>query len=134
MVSAMYRASLPLTHRPERDGTVIDMVHVPAYLAFEFASYAWGIALFESSGGTVTAGNMMVVHVDADFGRELLTGFADVEVVLSKLGRSSLTLDVSIHQNSVQAASMSFTLVRVEDGASQALSDTEIESLESLKP
>lgn len=123
---------MPLTHRPTRDGLIVDAAHVPAYLALELASQAWADALAVTSAGVLDATDVMIVHVTSDFSRELLTGDVDVEVVLTKIGRSSLTARVSIDQDGNHAALATFVLVRVAHGRAVALTDTERESVGPL--
>ncbi len=123
---------MALSHHPARDGTRIEIDHVPAYLALELASHAWAEALAAASNSLVTAAEVMVVHISSDFSRELFVGSADVQVVVTRLGVSSLVVDVSIFQNDVRAAVASFTLVRVVDGSSSPLTDAERASIASL--
>ncbi|MGU3436041.1 hotdog domain-containing protein [Actinomycetes bacterium M1A6_2h] len=121
----MFHRTLPLTHRPERDGSVTDVRHVPATLAIEFASTAWARALYECSEGALSAMDVMVVNISADFSRELLTGTADASVVVTRIGNSSLTLDVLIDQDGERCARVGHTLVRVKSGVSHPLTEAE---------
>nr|WP_256985287.1 hotdog domain-containing protein [Rhodococcus sp. 06-1059B-a] len=114
---------MPLTHRPARDGASVDGAHVPAYLALELASQAWADALSHVSDGRLTALDVMVVNVTADFSRELFTGVAEVDVVATKVGRTSITVRVAIEQGGERAAVSTFVLVHVVDGRAERLSD-----------
>lgn len=128
----MYRSTLPLTHRPMRNGSAVEAAHVPAYLALELASQAWTNAVADSSEGLLTATQLVIVNITSNFSRELLVGTADVEVVLKRVGRSSLTVDVAIDQESERAAVATFTLVHVVGGVAHPLSDEQRGSLASL--
>ena len=129
----MYRATLPLTHRPARDGSAVEAAHVPAYLALELASQAWADALSHASARRFTAMDVMIVNVTSNFSRELLVGIADVEVSVAKVGRSSFSVDVAIDQHGERAALASFTLVRVVDGSASALTDDHRRVLDTLR-
>ncbi|WP_255122665.1 thioesterase family protein [Rhodococcus sp. 14-2470-1b] len=122
-VPAMYRASMQLTHRPARDGSTVDAAHVPAYLALELASQAWADALSHASDGRLTALDVMVVNVTADFSRELFTGGVDVDVTATDVGRTSITVRVAIEQGGERAAVATFVLVHVVDGRAERLTD-----------
>lgn len=91
----MYRCVRELTHRPMRDGPAVSNAHVPAFLALEVAGYAWNDALAEVSGGELTAADVVIVNIDANFSRELLVGEADFYVSLRRIGRTSFTLETS---------------------------------------
>lgn len=132
MWPVMYRSTMPLTHRPARDGSTVDAAHVPAYLALELASEAWGDALADASAGVLTEIDVMIVNVGSDFSRELLVGEAEVEVEVTKIGRSSLTARVAIAQGGHRAAVATFVFVRVTDGRAVALTDDERDSIASL--
>ncbi|GGG02190.1 hypothetical protein GCM10007304_15210 [Rhodococcoides trifolii] len=121
----MFHRTLPLTHRPERDGSVTEARHVPATLAVEFASTAWAQALYECSRGALSAMDVMVVHISADFSRELLTGTADASVVVTRIGTSSVTLDVFVDQGGERCARVRHTLVRVKNGVSHPWGESE---------
>lgn len=123
---------MPLTHRPARDGSIIDAAHVPAYLALEIASQAWADAIAHASAGTLTALDVMIVNITSNFSRELLVGTVDVEVCATRIGTSSLTVDVAIDQGRERAAVATFTLVRVVDGRACPLTEAERESIAFL--
>ncbi|WP_084727303.1 hotdog domain-containing protein [Rhodococcoides yunnanense] len=126
----MYRSTLPLTHRPTREGTIVDDAHVPAYLALELATEAWASALHHASAGAFTAREVVIVNVASDFSRELLVGTVDVEVVVKRVGRSSVVVEVGIEQDGVRAAVASFTLVHVVDGVARPFTHAQRRILE----
>ncbi|MDJ0392878.1 hotdog domain-containing protein [Rhodococcus sp. G-MC3] len=128
----MYRKTMALSHRPARDGTLIEVAHVPAYLALELATEAWAGALLEVSERVITAANVMIVNISSNFSRELLVGSVDVEVAVTRVGTSSLVLEVSIFQADIRSAVAAFTVVRVVDGAACPLTDAQRASIASL--
>ncbi|WP_045842087.1 hypothetical protein [Rhodococcus sp. PML026] len=129
----MYRCVRELTHRPMRDGSAVSNAHVPAFLALEVAGYAWNDALAEVSGGELTAADVVIVNIDANFSRELLVGEADFYVSLRRIGRTSFTLETSIGQGGTIASVATFTVAYIRDGAPAPLSDRFIEFLRVLE-
>jgi acyl-CoA thioesterase FadM len=114
-VARVPRYRLPVTHRPERDGSTIDSRHVPYYLALEVAATGWGMALVEACGELLGPRDLAVVHVECDFRHELFTGEAEVEVELAGLGSSSLRWQVELVQDGRRAGSVVSVVCRVDD-------------------
>lgn len=111
----------PITHRPERDGSVVDSAHVPFYLAMEYSAAAWRSLLAEVCGDLLPARDLGVVDVSATFTRELFVGEARAEVELTRLGTSSLGFRVAIEQNGVTCAVITNVLVRLAPGRRRSL-------------
>ncbi|MFE5786294.1 MULTISPECIES: hypothetical protein [Rhodococcus] len=130
----MYQCTRPLTHRPTRDGLPVDRAHVPAFLAIEVAGYAWDDALREASGGKLSAADVVIVNVDANFSCELLVGDAQFFVSLRRIGRTSFVLETSIAQAGSIAAVATFTVAHIADGAPSPLSSRQVEFLRTLEP
>ena len=130
----MYRSSRPITHRPERDGSAVAYDHVPAYLALEMASEAWSDALTHACGEILQAVDVMIVNITSNFSRELLVGIADFDVTVTKIGRTSLVLEVVIAQRGEQSTHAVFTVARVVEGRSQPLTDEQRAALLALAP
>ena len=87
--------------------------HVPFYCAHEAAGTAWNRALVEACGDLLDpVTQTAVVNVVSNFGRELFTGDADVVVTLDRIGTTSLTFLITIHQDGVQAAELTVVLVQ----------------------
>lgn len=82
-----------LSHRPTREGSTVTEAHVPAYLASELATTAFADALPYVSDGVLEGEDVVIAHLEASFGRELVVG--DVDVVLRKVGRSFLDIEVT---------------------------------------
>lgn len=120
-----------LTHRPFRDGSPVDSDHVSAYLALELATHAFNDALAHATAGQVGEQDVMIAHITSNYSRELLVGEAEVEVTVEKIGRTSISLDVTIEQFGQRAAVTSFVLVRVLDGRACPLTDAERGAIES---
>lgn len=128
----MYQSTRRLTHRPLRDGSAVDRAHVPAFLALEIAGYAWDDALREVSVGEMSAADVVIVNVDANFSRELLVGDAQFFVSLRTIGRTSFVLETSIEQGGGVAAIAAFTVVQIVDGVAAPLSSRRAEFLRRL--
>jgi acyl-CoA thioesterase FadM len=128
------RYVVPVTHRPQRDGTIPASRHVPFYLALETASDAWALALAEHCGSVVTPGELAMVHVDSDFGRELFTGELGIEVAVRRIGRTSITVGVELFQADVPAGTVTFVLAKVDADRvhSVPLTEKQHAALESL--
>lgn len=112
---------MPITHRPERDGSSIESRHVPYYLALEVAAHAWGTALVEACGDLMGPRDLAVVHVECDFRHELFIGEVDLDVTLVKVGSSSLTWHIEMGQDGQRAGSVEAVVCRVDDSRVTAL-------------
>lgn len=112
---------LPITHRPERDGSTSDSRHVPYFLALEVAAQAWGMALVEACGDLLGPRDLAVVHVECDFRHELFIGEVDLEVALVKLGSSSLRWHIELVQEGRRAGTVVSVVCRVDDDRVTAL-------------
>ena len=130
----MPRYLLDVTHRPERDGTILTAAHVPYYLALEVSATAWGLALEAACVGVLTPRQLAVVSVVSEFRRELFTGPVLFDVRLLRYGRSSLTFGVELTQNDRSAATVTTTLALVDDARlhSVPLSDAQRARLDGL--
>jgi acyl-CoA thioesterase FadM len=123
-----------ITHRPERDGSIIESNHVPYYLALEYAADAWGTALVDTCGGLLGPRDLAVVHADCDFRHELFIGEVDLDVTLVKLGASSLRWHVELAQEGRHAGTVVAVVCRVDDDRVTAvpLSAEQRRALETL--
>lgn len=83
--------------------------------------------------GELTAADVVIVNIDANFSRELLVGEADFYVSLRRIGRTSFTLETSIGQGGTIASVATFTVAYIRDGAPAPLSDRFIEFLRVLE-
>ncbi|MCK0516726.1 hotdog domain-containing protein [Williamsia sp. DF01-3] len=113
--------SAPIVHRPERDGSVVESAHVPFFLAMEYSAAAWRSLLDEACAGVLTAAELGVVDVSAQFSRELFVGEVYAEVALVRLGTSSLGFEVVIHQDEIACAVITNVLVRLAPGRTKSL-------------
>lgn len=129
----MYQCTRLLTHRPMRDGSLVDRAHVPAFLAIEVAGYAWDDALRAVSAGELSAAAVVIVNVDANFSRELLVGDAQFFVSLRKIGRTSFVLETAIEQGGNIGAVATFALVHIVDGKPAPLVARHIDFLRGLE-
>jgi acyl-CoA thioesterase FadM len=125
---------LPLTHRPQRDGSVVTSRHVPYFLAAEVFSDAWARTLVELGPGVLTARQVAVVNAHFDFSREVFTGSATVTVTIDKLGSSSIRFGLQLEQDGGIAATGSTTVVQTDPGRTRSipLSAAQRAALESL--
>lgn len=125
---------MPITNRPERDGSTLDSNHVTHYVAIEVAADAWAIALAEACADLLGPSDLAVVHVDCDFERELFVGEVDVEVTLVDVGSSSLRFAIDLSQAGRHAGTVRTVLCRVGPHRihSVPLSDAQRAALESL--
>ncbi|GAB86624.1 hypothetical protein GORBP_077_00510 [Gordonia rubripertincta NBRC 101908] len=103
----------PISHRPERDGTVPASAHVPFYLAMEYSSDAWNSLLVDTCGAPLPARDLGVVDVTAQFNRELFVGDVCAETGLIRLGVSSLGFRVVLYQEDVVCAVITIVLARL---------------------
>lgn len=125
---------LPLSHRPQRDGSAVISRHVPYYLAAEVLAQAWAQALLDLGLGLLTAREVAVVNAHFDFSRELFTGMATFGVAVQKVGATSIRFGLTIHQDGQLAATGSTTVVRTDEGRTRSipLSPDQRAALESI--
>ena len=125
---------LPLSHRPERDGSAVNSRHVPYFLAAEVFSDAWARTLVELGPGVLTARQVAVVNAHFDFSREVFIGLAAVTVTIDKLGTSSIRFGLQLEQDGRVAATGSTTVVQTDSGRTRAipLSDVQRAALEAV--
>ncbi|MCZ4278773.1 acyl-CoA thioesterase [Rhodococcoides yunnanense] len=125
---------MTLSHRPTRAGSIVTETHVPAYLALELATTAFAEALPDLTGGMFEGEDVVIAHLEASFGRELLVGDVDVDVALRKIGRTSLEIEVTIEQTDHPAGPIRFrfVLVHVVNGRSATIPSELREVLEKL--
>lgn len=116
---------MPLTHRPDRDGSAVRSRHVPYYLALEVMALAWAQLLDEVGGGVLRAGDVGVVHVEFDFSRELFVGEADVDAEVVAVGRSSVAFSLVMHQEGRLAATGRTVVARTDQTREHSLPLTE---------
>jgi acyl-CoA thioesterase FadM len=121
----MPRYELPLTHRPQRDGSSVVSRHVPYYLAAEVFSDAWAQTLVDLGSGVLTAKDVAVVNAHFDFSREVFTGVATIVVSIEKLGVSSIRFGLQLEQDGRQAATGSTTVVQTDRDRTRAIPLTE---------
>ncbi len=126
--------ALTMTHRPLRDGSIINERHVPFYLALETAADAWLLSMREHCAGVLEPQDVAVVHVASDFRRELFTGAVEVEVALHRIGRSSITFLMEVVQAGRRAATITFVVARVDPSRvhSMAVSTDERAALQTI--
>lgn len=110
----MPRYVLPITHRPERDGTAVAGSHVPFYLALEVASDAWRRTVGERCAPVLTMTDLAVVHVEADFSREMFTGELTVDVSVQRIGRTSVTVRAELAQAGASTGAVTIVFARVD--------------------
>ena len=110
----------PITHRPERDGSVPTSAHVPFYLVMEYSADAWTSLLDDTCGGLLTAFDLGVVDVSAQFTRELFVGDARAEASLVQLGLSSLSFRVVIYQQGIGGVFITIVLARLAPGRTRS--------------
>ncbi|MGY1810021.1 acyl-CoA thioesterase [Blastococcus sp. SYSU D00669] len=117
----MARFVVPVQHRR----ATIDDRHVPFYLAMETASDAWQLALREFCVPEIGPRDLAMVHVSADFRRELFTGELTVDVVVRRIGRTSFTAGLRLEQDGADAGDVEFTFALVDAGRTSAVALTE---------
>lgn len=115
------RYELPLTHRPTRDGQQVTSAHVPFYLAMEMMAEAWGRAVNGACDGVLQAGDLGVVHVTSDFGREVFVGEAVIDVTLQHIGTSSLTFQLRLTQADELAVRTTAVVAQVDPSRKYAV-------------
>jgi acyl-CoA thioesterase FadM len=110
----MPRYDLPVTHRPERDGSAVESRHVPYYLAAEVLSDAWARTLADLGPGVLVAKDVAVVSASFDFRREVFTGRVVVGVSIDKVGVSSVRFALTLEQDGQLAATGSTTVAQTD--------------------
>jgi acyl-CoA thioesterase FadM len=110
----MTRYTLPVTHRPTRDGQRVTHTHVPFFLAHEVVSHAWAMTLEGTRMDGDAMEDMAVVHVDSDFHHEVFIGEVTADVTLERIGTSSLTLVTELSQNDRPVARVTVVLAHVD--------------------
>lgn len=125
---------MPVTHRPNRDGSAVTSRHVPYYLALEVASDAWARLLDELGDGLLSTADVAVVHTEFDFRRELFTGELDVDVEVTRVGRSSVAFAVALYQRDLLAGTGETVVAQTDEArlVSVPLSPVQRAMLESL--
>ncbi|MCU1690741.1 MAG: hypothetical protein JWN20_2669 [Jatrophihabitantaceae bacterium] len=105
-----------MSHRPGREGEPPRDGHVPAYVAMEYLTEAYHLALATWCGRVVTPHEMAIVHVEADFRREVFVGAAEFDTELAALGRTSITLSITLRQSGADAVVARMVLAHVAHG------------------
>ncbi|QSE79175.1 acyl-CoA thioesterase [Rhodococcus koreensis] len=132
----MPRYTLPLRNNATPDAPASVSRHVPFYCVHEAAAVAWKRALVEACGDLLDpVTQTAVVNVVSNFGRELFTGAADVDVTLDRIGTTSLTFLITLHQDGVQAAELTVILVHLDSSRvnSTRWSPEQIAAFEALR-
>jgi acyl-CoA thioesterase FadM len=125
---------LPLTHRPQRDGSLVTSRHVPYFLAAEVFALAWARMLSELGPELLTSRDVAVVNAHFDFYHEVFTGTATFAVEVQKVGGTSIRFGLQLSQNGRVAASGTTTVVRANEGRTRSLplTDGQRAALESV--
>ncbi|MFE5705063.1 acyl-CoA thioesterase [Rhodococcus koreensis] len=132
----MPRYTLPLRNNATPDAPASVSRHVPFYCVHEAAAVAWKRALVEACGDLLDpVTQTAVVNVVSNFGRELFTGAADVDVTLDRIGTTSLTFLITLYQDGVQAAELTVVLVHLDSSRvnSTRWSPEQIAAFEALR-
>jgi acyl-CoA thioesterase FadM len=117
----MPRYELPVSHRPNRDGSAVTSRHVPYYLAAEVFSTAWSRTLAELGAGVLTAQDVAVVSAQFDYSREVFTGQALVTVDVQTVGVSSIRFGLQLAQDGHVAAVGTTTVVQTDEGRTRSI-------------
>jgi acyl-CoA thioesterase FadM len=125
---------MPVTHRPDRDGAAVTSRHVPYFLALEVAAQAWARLLDELGQGVLSTADVAVVRAEFNFRRELFTGSLDVDVEVTRVGRSSVAFGIALYQRDMLAATGETVVARTDEArlVSAPLSPIQRAMLESL--
>jgi acyl-CoA thioesterase FadM len=125
---------MPVTHRPDRDGAAVTSRHVPYFLALEVAAQAWARLLDELGQGVLSTADVAVVRAEFNFRRELFTGSLDVDVEVTRVGRSSVAFAIALYQRDMLAATGETVVARTDEArlVSVPLSPVQRAMLESL--
>lgn len=110
--------TMVMSHRPAREGEPVRNTHVPAYLAMEYLTEAYHHGLLEWCGEALSPGEMAIVRIESDFRREVFVGPAEFHIAVARLGRTSITLDVTLRQSGVDAVHARMILAHVAEGRS----------------
>ena len=132
----MPRYTIALRNNATPDAPASVSRHVPFYCAHEAAGAAWNRALVKACGDLLDpVTQTAVVSVVSNFGRELFTGDADVVVALDRIGTTSLTFLITLHQDGVPAAELTVVLVHLDSSRvnSAPWSPAQIAALEALR-
>jgi acyl-CoA thioesterase FadM len=107
---------------------------VPYYLTLEVAALAWARLLDELGQGLLSAADVAVVRTDFDFRRELFTGSLDVDVDVTRIGRSSVVFAVALYQRDLLAVTGETVVACTDEARALAvpLSPAQRAMLESL--
>ncbi len=108
--------TLAMSHRPAREGEPQPQGHVPAYLAMEYLTEAYHCALDQWCKDALTPREMAIVHLDADFRREVFVGDGEFDVLAVRVGRTSLTLEITMRQAGADAVVATMVLAHVSPG------------------
>jgi acyl-CoA thioesterase FadM len=134
-VRSMPRYTTTLHNRADPDAPASISRHVPFHVAHEAAAAAWVRALGEACGELLDpVTQIAVVNVVSNFGRELFTEEAYVDVTATRIGTTSLTLQIGIEQDGTQAAEVTATLVQLDSSrrGSAPWSPAQVAALETL--
>ena len=125
---------LPVTHRPNRDGTLLTTRHVPYYLAAEVFAQAWAQTLVELGPGVLTSQNVAVVNARFDYSREVFTGSAVITVAVEKVGGTSIRFGLVLEQDGKVAATGTTTVVHTDEKRTRSipLSEEQRSALEAV--
>jgi len=103
-----------LTNEPDRGKESGYGNHMTFPLALQACADAWSSALVGACDGLLAPSDLGVVNVASDFRRELFTGDAVINVALTRIGTSSVSLRAEIVQFAQSAVRVSAVLVRVD--------------------
>jgi acyl-CoA thioesterase FadM len=124
---------MPVSHRPERDGSVATHHQVSYYLALEVMANAWFQFLDDQTKGVCSGQDVAVMHVEFDFKGPLVVGEADVDVELVGIGRTSLTFALEMSQHETPAVSGRTVVVNM-DASREATSPLTADQRAVLEP
>ncbi|MCW2542753.1 MAG: hypothetical protein JWM40_305 [Frankiales bacterium] len=125
---------LPLTHRPQRDGSAVTSRHVPYFLAAEVFALAWAQTLTDLGPGLISARDVAVVNAHFDYHHEVFTGTATFTVEVQKVGVASIRFGLQLAQEGRVAATGTTTVVRTDRGRTRSvpLTDAQREALDRV--
>jgi acyl-CoA thioesterase FadM len=114
----MRRGSIPvtLTNQQSSDEKPALGDHVAFFDSLRAAAGAYAAAILSASDGLLSARDMALVNLTSDFKGELFVGEAIFDVVLQRIGATSLTFAMELSQSGKVAATISVVLVHVGDG------------------
>ena len=130
----MARYSIPLTHRPTRDGEVVKTAHMPGHTVLELSNHALIAALKDACGTELDPMTLAVVGLSAEFGKEAFVGDTEWDVTISRIGSSSMTVEIDVLQGGERVVHLSQTFVRTsaDRTGSQPFSPEQREGLSTL--